>query len=1133
MAAKKTTTRKANKRATAKPKTYAEVTPKQTPDAIPTHEISFADSYLFTRRVTPFNPDDLVGHKGLQIYKQMLNDEQVKAALFAKEFAVMSTGWEIVAPDLPEEEQETAEELKRFVEFAFGELECGTLLNNLQEIMHSGLGYGYAVTERVYQQIDFGEFAGRVGLRALKTRRPENFDFDTDEYGNLRPDGVHQLNARLPADRFVIWSYRKNFNNFYGNSDLREAYRAWWQKDLYIRFMSTTLERYGEPIVIFKHQGHLTTGQRNSLQDIIDNLQSKTGMILPTNLEHSFESPSVKISEAYIPAINLADTHIRIALLMPGLIGLSAEQITGSFARAVKEFDAFIWVIDQLRKEIAGTVVNDQIIKPLVDLNYEVTGGHYPTFRFKEITEEHRYKIFELFTKAAKDNVLKVTTEDQNKLRDLVEFPPLPEDEEPDDEDDDDTPDMDGLIRAIIAEEDDEEEDDDEETVVAETQKKNYLRRPLSEFEKRVNFQAIGEFFDKAANKADADLRKILTVVLNLTLAEVEALLLRGLNSSDVPEFRIDVGQEFIDVLSEFLQDGWRKGRDFGLSELPAKIRRDIKDIREFAGFEPTEAMGFLVARSRGIKGVLDAELTNKVDAQLFEHLKGGSTTTEVKQEIRRIFEPYIGDPTKIAPSGPGRPRPENLIQAFRLENIVRTTLTEAVNQGRLAVGDRAGDFVIGYEYSAILDFRTTEVDQAADGLRMRKEDPKLRRLTPPLHFQCRGTLIYITEDDLPVKFSSQASMDRAIRLVMPGFGGKHPETGVRRRRRRPTGPRTPRVPTQPTKAIAPEATEFAARVKEAIGSGGLRDEQHAIQVGRLVRDEIIRREGSAETVAEIDRLKRQLEGTNIGLRGAPILRASQSPVQRQLSDDREEIHKKLKTLAPGSRATREVTAKKVLGEIRPMGNVEQQFAGFTSDVEAIRSANRGKQVAAIINDDVSAGMPTSWLQQSRDAGKLVGSIGRRGFYWSRGITNTDRDQDPNANISRHISAADVRNTSQIHLSEGDKTLRTVAYHEMGHRFEQTVDGISRLEKQFYDRRTKGEAGRPYGTDANKVVRPDKFVNEYMGADYGKKGRNENFQAYEILSMGQEMVMSGSYREAWTSDTDFVDFTLGLMAGVP
>jgi hypothetical protein len=69
----------------------------------------------------------------------------------------------------------------------------------------------------------------------------EGFDFHTDPFGNLYSFGVLQANRPLPAEKFLIYSYRKKFSNYYGDSDLRECYRAWWAKDNLIKFNDDNL----------------------------------------------------------------------------------------------------------------------------------------------------------------------------------------------------------------------------------------------------------------------------------------------------------------------------------------------------------------------------------------------------------------------------------------------------------------------------------------------------------------------------------------------------------------------------------------------------------------------------------------------------------------------------------------------------------------------------------------------------------------------------------------------------------------------------------------------------------------------------------------------------------------------------
>ena len=396
-------------------KTYAEISPKTKPGPVDTKEISTVDS-SFYGKLQRYNPDDLVGKKGLTIYRKMAVDEQVKAAIYTKIFAVLSSGWEIQAPKLPEEEQEMADEVKEFVQWNFEEME-GHFDSKLQEML-TALVYGYAVGEKVFYLIDYGKFNGKIGIRDLKFRRPESIDFDIDEHGNLLDDGVVQSNRKLPKSKFVIYSYRKQFANIYGQSDLREAYRAWWLKDTHLKYMSIGLERYGEPVANISHEGSITAAQRTALENFLKNVQGRSGLIHDAKITLAFLSPTFR-ADVFITAINLYDTHLRIAILMPGLMGMAAEQQVGSLARSGTEFNVFLWIINQLRLDIE-TCVNEQVIKPFVDLNYEVTGGQYPKFKFREVDEEREAQIYEMWLAGLNTQALKKFPEDEAKMRGML-----------------------------------------------------------------------------------------------------------------------------------------------------------------------------------------------------------------------------------------------------------------------------------------------------------------------------------------------------------------------------------------------------------------------------------------------------------------------------------------------------------------------------------------------------------------------------------------------------------------------------------------------------------------------------------------------------------------------------------------
>src|SRR3954469_14846096 len=66
--------------------------------AVNGEEVAYRQTGLGPGKLAPFNPDDLVGRKGLQIYKTMMADEQIKAGISAKQYAVLSPGWDVIPP---------------------------------------------------------------------------------------------------------------------------------------------------------------------------------------------------------------------------------------------------------------------------------------------------------------------------------------------------------------------------------------------------------------------------------------------------------------------------------------------------------------------------------------------------------------------------------------------------------------------------------------------------------------------------------------------------------------------------------------------------------------------------------------------------------------------------------------------------------------------------------------------------------------------------------------------------------------------------------------------------------------------------------------------------------------------------
>lgn len=386
----------------------------------PLGEVSTVEGNYVTSKfpfaINNYNPDDLVGKKGLKVYNTVRKDAQVKAALSIKKLAVLSSGWEIFSGD---------ETIRNFINDNFLYLDNCNFDKCLFEIL-TAVDFGFSVTERVLKFIEEGEWKGYFGLKYLKTRNPEYIDFEFDQYGNLFPDGIKQNNINLPTGRFIIYSYRKEFSNHYGKSDLREIYRDFFIKDQLLHYMAMSMERFGEPIFKFTPQRTLTRSQKDALFTVVERIKSRTTLILPPGVELELLQGDPRGARTFLQAIELCDKQIRVGLLLPGLMGLSAENVAGSFARAEKEFDVFIWIVSQIRKELED-LINEQLIQPLTDVNYIVTKDEYPKFRFKDIVNEE--KLFELWIKAIQGNSLNKILSDENKWRELLGLEPLSEEE--------------------------------------------------------------------------------------------------------------------------------------------------------------------------------------------------------------------------------------------------------------------------------------------------------------------------------------------------------------------------------------------------------------------------------------------------------------------------------------------------------------------------------------------------------------------------------------------------------------------------------------------------------------------------------------------------------------------------------
>ncbi len=99
-----------------------------------------------------------------------------------------------------------------------------------------------------------------------------------------------------------------------------------------------------------------------------------------------------------------------------------------------------------------------------------------------------------------------------------------------------------------------------------------------------------------------------------------------------------------------------------------------------------------------------------------------------------------------------------------RLENIARTETAKIYEQSRYQLMND-NEEVVGYEFAAIMDSRTSVICSSRDGKFIRKGEEE--GWLPPLHFQCRSVLLPIFAWEQGIKYS----MPELVTKPQKGFG--------------------------------------------------------------------------------------------------------------------------------------------------------------------------------------------------------------------------------------------------------------------------------------------------------------------------------------------------------------------------
>ncbi len=698
-----------------------------------TQEVGWWDSNIYSTKDWPkYNPDALLTNKGWGIYEKMMLDDQVKAVTQFKTNAVISRGHLFEKdPDNPQHE-----EMADFFVYVLAKLR-GSFKDALVGMLSAKIN-GFSITEKVSMPLDYKGKA-MWGIKSLKLRPFDTFrdGIEVDKHGNIT--AIRQWQGgdavEIPYNCVIHFVHQPDVDEHYGESDLKSAYRAYWSKDIVIKFLNIHLERHASGFIWAQTKGPITSGQQADLRDLITNISAKMGAIIPENVDLNQFNPMR--TDAFEKAIAIFDKAIAKSQLVPNLLGLSEQGSVGSNAQSKTQLEIFFWVLDAIAVRLEDTL-NEQLFKQLSVWNYGTED--FPPFKFEPISDMQKRELAATWGDLIQKGAVTRTDIDEDYTRKLLDYPAKPEVEEeegegqlPGDAGTPAAPPTGDKPSAPTDADVGDAEDDDPEIAFKQHAERPWLRR--------VDFARIKNSMDMNDEAALIEQNAILAnwrasidqqvakiagerSFGNVGWKEIEAV---EIPSKLLTSFR----QATRKHLERSLSDGYTQAK----KELPKK--QMAKVIRP--GMDLTQAEKYLASKTFKVTGVIQVDVLKAVQRTLENSIKYDKT---LKETITALEEDT--DLLKMLPKYDAALRPVNV--PARLETIVRTNTADAINQGRQALfGDpELKGFVIAYAYSSILDDRTSEVCEYLDGKIQKSWEEKL----PPNHFNCRSTIVAVTVID-------------------------------------------------------------------------------------------------------------------------------------------------------------------------------------------------------------------------------------------------------------------------------------------------------------------------------------------------------------------------------------------------
>ncbi|MFQ3550396.1 MAG: DUF935 family protein, partial [Armatimonadota bacterium] len=203
----------------------------------------------------------------------------------------------------------------------------------------------------------------------------------------------------------------------YGTSDLRAAYKHYWSKDILTKFMNLYLEKYGSPTVKGSYKRGTPATSQKELLKVLEKIQQETAIVIPEDIQVELLEANRGGEAGYLQALEFHDKQIAKAILNQTLMTDEGIRV-GSFALAKIHLEVLKMGLRKIKRDLEETIMQEQIIKRLVDFNFNVNS--YPEFSLGPLEDKDLDILADVVSKLVNGEII---NPDEKWIRQFIGIP--------------------------------------------------------------------------------------------------------------------------------------------------------------------------------------------------------------------------------------------------------------------------------------------------------------------------------------------------------------------------------------------------------------------------------------------------------------------------------------------------------------------------------------------------------------------------------------------------------------------------------------------------------------------------------------------------------------------------------------